>query len=204
MSVEERFARAANTRSDINEHLQTLSDLASESESVLECGVRTVVSSWAFLHGLTKNGKAQKKLMCCDLRRSVGVNELEKVCLQNNVEFAFHAGNDLTIPMAPHDLIFIDTWHIYGHLKRELALMHPYAKKYIALHDTEVDKIQGESIRCNFNIPQQVVESGYPIEEITKGLGPAVEEFLAAHPEWRIKAHYTNNNGLTVLERVSP
>jgi hypothetical protein len=202
MSVEDRYKNAAAKSSDINEHLPTLSSLASECESVLECGVRAVVSSWAFLHGLLNNSKVSKSLTCCDLQRSYMVNDLEKMCKVSGVDFNFHAGSDLSIPMKLYDLIFIDTWHIYGHLKRELDLMHPFAKKYIVMHDTEVDKIQGESIRCNFNIAKQVVESGYPEEEIRKGLGPAVEEFLAAHPEWRIKAHYTNNNGLTVLERI--
>jgi hypothetical protein len=31
-----------------------------------------------------------------------------------------------------------------------------------------------------------------------------MDEFLAQHSEWRIKERYINNNGLTVLERVSP
>jgi len=35
-----------------------------------------------------------------------------------------------------------------------------------------------------------------------KGLWPAVEEFINEHPEWKIKERFTNNNGLTILERV--
>jgi hypothetical protein len=34
------------------------------------------------------------------------------------------------------------------------------------------------------------------------GLWPAVEEFIARNKNWTIKERYTNNNGLTVLERV--
>jgi hypothetical protein len=37
-----------------------------------------------------------------------------------------------------------------------------------------------------------------------KGLWPAVEEFLAAHPEWKIEKRFTNNNGLTILARDPP
>jgi hypothetical protein len=47
-----------------------------------------------------------------------------------------------------------------------------------------------------------MLESGLSREEIERGLWPAVEEFLALHPEWKLKERYTNNNGLTVLERI--
>jgi hypothetical protein len=53
------------------------------------------------------------------------------------------------------------------------------------------------------NIEEESIESGLTEEEIRKGLWPAVEEFLVDHPEWVLKERYTNNNGLTVLERVS-
>ena len=44
-------------------------------------------------------------------------------------------------------------------------------------------------------------KSGIPVEEITKGLGPAISEFLENNPEWYIKEKFTNNNGLTVLAK---
>ena len=34
-----------------------------------------------------------------------------------------------------------------------------------------------------------------------KGLWPAVEEFLAANPEWVLVHRFTHNNGLTILSR---
>jgi hypothetical protein len=40
------------------------------------------------------------------------------------------------------------------------------------------------------------------VEEINRGVWPAIEEFLAAHPEWILKERFTNNNGLTILQRV--
>lgn len=47
----------------------------------------------------------------------------------------------------------------------------------------------------------QARESGYPAEEITRGMRPALEEFLAANPQWEVAEHFENNNGLTVLRR---
>jgi hypothetical protein len=202
VDIQQKLTTAVKTQGDINEHLIFLTNLTSECESVLECGVRTIVSSWAFVNGLTINKSVNKKLVCSDIQPSSGSNELATACKQHDIEHEFIVGNDLDLAMIPYDLIFIDTWHIYGHLKRELAKMHTYAKKYIAMHDTEVDKVHGESIRCGLNIGQQMAETGYSHEDITNGLGRAITEFLSEHPEWKIKNHFTHNNGLTVLERV--
>jgi hypothetical protein len=187
---------------DISEHLVFLSNLASECESILECGVRSIVSSWAFVNGLTINKSANKLLHCCDTQLSPGAQELATACKEQKIEHTFYAMNDLHLPMQEYDMVFIDTWHIYGHLKRELAKMAPYAKKYIVMHDTEIDKVRGESLRIHDDIAAKIRESGYTYEEVTTGLGKAIDEFLIANDEWRIKYHFKNCNGLTVLERI--
>lgn len=202
VNIEAKLTKAIATKGDINEHLIYLTKLATQCESILECGVRKIVSSWAFVNGLTKNNSRTKVLTCSDLYKSTGDAELAQACLENKIQHEFIVGNDLDIPMKSYDLIFIDTWHVYGHLKRELAKFHPYALKYIVMHDTTVDEVQGESIRTKQNVSQQVKDSGYSQEEICKGLGPAIQEFLTAHPEWKIKEQFTHNNGLTVLERI--
>jgi len=69
------------------------------------------------------------------------------------------------------------------------------------MHDTTVDEIYGETIRMSWDAAQQSKESGFPIEEINKGLWPAITDFLANNPEWFIKERFTNNNGLTILAR---
>jgi primase-polymerase (primpol)-like protein len=99
------------------------------------------------------------------------------------------------------DLTFIDTWHVYGQLKRELEKFSKITNKYIIMHDTTVDEIYGETIRIGWNAEKQSIESGFSVEEINRGLWPAIEEFLQTNPEWYIKERYTNNNGLTILAR---
>ena len=47
-----KFNMLKNVKSDINEHMNTLSFYASKVETIFETGVRGVVSSWAFLNGL--------------------------------------------------------------------------------------------------------------------------------------------------------
>ena len=87
-------------------------------------------------------------------------------------------------------------------VKRELARFAPQTKKYIILHDTTLDAELGESIRSRHNLAARSAASGIPVAEIAKGLWPAVSEFLINNPVWVLKQRYTNNNGLTILERV--
>ncbi len=199
MNIQSSFVEQCNTPSDIYEHLPTLKSYASQCTHVTECGVRGVTSSWAFAAGLV--GKPGARLVQVDLNTNQNVVTFGNVAREAGIDVTFYQQNDLTCPIESTELLFIDTWHIYGHLKRELARWHSSVSKWIIMHDTTVDEWQGETIRLGWNAAQQSAETGYPVDEINKGLWPAVAEFLAAHPEWKIEKRYTNNNGLTVLRR---
>lgn len=203
-TVNREYMVRCRTPSDINEHLSTLYEYAKECSVIVECGVRSMVSTWAFLKGLIDSReKTDKKLYCVDIQN---VPYIENVCKHVeqlvNMKFLLHDSATVNIPEETYDLLFIDTWHIYGHLKRELEFHHNKVRKYILLHDTEVDKVVGESIRCNWNIEEQMRTSGYTREDITTGLQRAIDEFLDKHSnEWELHKVYTNNNGLTILKR---
>jgi hypothetical protein len=82
---------------------------------------------------------------------------------------------------------------------------HRNVSKYIIMHDTEVDKIKGECLRVKADPVEEGLKSGIPADEVSKGLGFAIVEFLETYKEeWRVFMHYPYNNGLTVLERVAP
>jgi hypothetical protein len=85
--------------------------------------------------------------------------------------------NDVQIELPENvDLTFIDTWHIYGQLKRELEKFSKITNKYIIMHDTQVDGIiYGETIRMGMNAHQQSVQTGIPVDEITCGLQKAID-----------------------------
>jgi cephalosporin hydroxylase len=200
LTLSDKYIVRAQTPSDINEHLPTLLSYGMDCNHITECGVRSVVSSYAFAVAL-KN-KSPNKLIQVDLDWHPNLDVFKNECMREGVNVVFYKQSDLECPMEETELLFIDTWHIYGHLKRELERWNPYVSKYIIFHDTTVDEWYGESIRMGMNIEQQVRESGYPEEEIRKGLWPAIEEFLEEHPEWEIKERFTNNNGLTILKRV--
>jgi hypothetical protein len=199
-SIERQYNILRITPSDINEHLPTLYSYASKCNSVVECGVRTVVSSYAFAFALKDRSNTQLTLV--DPSKSGNVEQFLKECTDSGLDARFFEQSDLDCPLIKTDLLFIDTWHVYGQLKRELARWNSSVSKYIIMHDTTIDEWRGETLRAGWDAQKQSEQFGIPVEEITKGLWPAIAEFLQQHPEWKLKQRFTNNNGLTVLERI--
>jgi hypothetical protein len=198
--MERFYIHKCNQPSDINEHIPTLYQYTKECKHVTECGVRGICSSFAFGYGL--EGRDGTSLIQIDPASCPLQGEFTKLCESCGIRNVFYEQSDLECPIEDTELLFIDTWHVYGQLKRELARWHSHVSKYIILHDTTVDEIYGESIRLGMDINMQSKTFNMPVEEITKGLWPAVEEFLAEHSEWTLHKRYTNNNGLTILKRV--
>ena len=197
--IKSMYETLCYTPSDINEHLPTLNRYASECNIIVECGVRSVVSSYAF--ALALKNRDNTYLYQIDPERSNNVDRFQKLCLDEGIKTEFIEKSDLDCDLINCELLFIDTWHVYGQLKRELARWYSSVSKYIIMHDTTVDEWDGETVRCNLNAELQSTRYGFQIEEIKKGLWPAISEFLIEHPEWKILERYTNNNGLTILKR---
>jgi hypothetical protein len=187
---------------DIQEHLVTLQEYASQCNSVFETGVRGCVSSWAFLYGLLNNDNGVKKKLLFNDIKVCDIDELLEASKSFDIEINCIWGNNLSIHISEnYDITFIDTWHVYGQLKRELDKFSKTTNKYIIMHDTTVDAELGESIRCGCDIHQQSLELGIPVDEIRKGVWPAVEEFLENNKDWYLVNRFTNNNGLTIISR---
>lgn len=174
-SLAEWYGQVCSTPSDINEHCPTLYHLARQCRHITEMGTRTGVSTVALLFA------QPDKLICYDRARYPQLDLLGS--LAGRTQFVFQQADVLDVQIEETDLLFIDTWHVYDQLQKELRLHAGKVRKYIVLHDTTQFAEQGET-------------TGY------RGLWPAVEEFLA-QKTFRIKKRYSNNNGLTVLERIS-
>ena len=188
---------------DIMEHMNTLYTYAKECDSVFETGVRGCVSSWAFLYGLLdSNNTTHKRYFLNDVVQC-DIQELLDVSKQfDNISVNYEWKSNLILELNDnYDLTFIDTFHVYGQLKRELNKFSQITNKYIIMHDTTVDEIYGEVLRSGWNPQITSNETGLPVEELTIGLWPAVEEFLNENPNWYIKERFYNNNGLTILAR---
>jgi len=202
LALENGFCERCARPHNINEHMGVLRALASQCTHVTEAGVEGVFSSYAFATGLLNGGGTGKKLVQIDPVKSSAVDAFGELARRCGIECVFYNMSDLDSPLENTDLLFIDTWHVYGHLKRELARWHTYVARYIVLHDTTVDADVGESIRMRMNVTAQQASSGYPLQEIMSGIWKAVEEFLADRPEWTLLYRFAHNNGLTVLRRI--
>ena len=213
--LETKYIELCNNPCDINEHLPTLKEYAQECSSVFETGVRGVVSSYALLYGLVENKTTNNKLIFLNDIEQCDIAEFRRFAKANFVSVKYEWNNNLDLVFSPnetYDLTFIDTWHVYGQLKRELDKFSKITNKYIIMHDTEIDGIEGETKRSNGlynwlyvgnNLAGLVSRTGIPKHEILKGLLPAIDEFLSANTNWIMDKQYKNNNGLTILKRIA-
>ena len=219
--IEQKYKFLCKKPSDINEHLPTLYKYASECESIAELGVRGVISTWALLYGLLKNNKEKKTILLNDIV-PCNINEVLMQTQGLEIQVNYEWKNDLHLELKENvDLTFIDTWHVYGQLRRELEKFSKVTNKYIIMHDTTLDEWNGETMRKsphsmknmlgrvggydyrkNKLAMQQSRESKIPMQEIMIGLWPAIAEFLLKNKNWKLKERYTNNNGLTILEKI--
>ncbi len=207
-----KFRTMCNTASDINEHLPVLFRYAKQCNSALELGVRGCVSSWAISAGLLENKNGIRKKIFMNDSRECQIGELIDVLEPLSIDVKYEWKNDLEIEFdadEKYDMVFIDTWHVYGQIKRELEKFSSIATKFIIMHDTTIDEVDGETLReYGYNYQQAFIratelatETGIPRDEILKGMWYGIEEFLANHPEWYIKQRFFNNNGLMILAR---
>ena len=185
--IEKKYQEKCSTPGDINENLPVLKRYTRECETVVEMGVRSLVSTWAFLAG------NPKELVSIDLYHPSHYKshdpsgcELDlaiETSKEENIKFTFMQADVLSIEIPACDLLFIDTKHDYSQLKKEMEIHSGKVKKYIIFHDTESFKEKGET-------------PGDP------GIWKAIEEFLNLNEEWRLIEHLKNNNGLTVIGKI--
>jgi hypothetical protein len=181
-----------NIQSDINEHFPTMIKYGSECETITEMGVRGILSTWAWLYC------KPKKLISYDMHNPSkwggDINKVYEVANECGLNFEFRQEDVLRIEIEETDLLFIDTWHTYDQLKRELELHANKVKKYICFHDTTT------YAHINEYSSHENTWVG-PTSDI--GIWPALEEFLESNKDtWVLTERFTNNNGFTIIKRI--
>lgn len=178
MTISELFERYIVTPSDINEHLRYLHDLCIELEAttVVELGVRTGVSTAAFLAAMETTGGV---VWSADINQprvnpEIADHPLWEFCWGDDLELVDDA------PDA--DVLFVDTSHAYAHTLLELDAYAPKARRVILLHDTQLRQPAGVG-------PQP----DYPVRK-------AALEWLEANPGWSWE-EFENCNGLGIMRR---
>lgn len=206
--LESLFVNLKKEKGDINEHLETLKNIASECNTVVEFGVRWMVSIFSFATSGCKN------LLAYDINHPAGFDkykfdQLEMYCKKYRINFQFFQKDVLLLETIPEcDLLFLDTIATYFQCKCELTLFSNKVKKYIVIHDTDLYAEQDEmSVTkeewINKYNSNEIIKSIIKFENNSSGLTKAINEFLELNPEWEVFEKYTNNNGLTILKRNS-
>ncbi len=199
--LEAQYERARITPSDINEHVPVLRALAAECSSVVEMGLRSMVSSWGLLKGLSESGSPSRSYLGIDINSPPLpiLNLAKDLSEKNGISFTFVQESNANIEIEPTEMLFIDTLHLYFQLAYELEKFSPKVSKYIAMHDT------GHTDTYEDPDPYFGDRNIYPGQygANKKGMWLAILDFLESHPEWILQERKTNNYGLTILKRVN-
>lgn len=187
--------------SDINEHLPTLEYYAKQCKHITEMGVRCIVSSIPLMitnpQTLIGIDLHDPKKMCPDGDKRFKL--IEEYCKVNNIIYKFMQKNTLELEIENTDLLFIDTFHVYKQLKKELELHGNKAKKYIIFHDTTTYESNDEV--AGYEQAGIVNKEAFTELKDKTGLLPAIQEFLEQNPHWSIEKIFKNCNGLLILKR---
>lgn len=166
---------AAQTPSDIVDHVPLLRWLASTHGRVVEFGVGPGVSTAAF------RAARPGSLVSYDVKPPP--DWLPPDWLPGGHDF--RVADVLTIDPVECDLLFIDTRHVYEQLRAELERHAAGVTRTIALHDTHIPR-----------------EHWTPDQNDPEGMWRALHEWLPVNP-WEVVLDLDYCNGLTVLARTS-
>lgn len=198
--IQTQYDHVCKTPSDIRGHIPVLCKLAKECSSVIEIGMRGMVSSWGIFKGLSENPSEYRSYLGIDIAlppiKTIAL--AKKIMKECQVEFTVWVESDMDVDIPSAELLFIDSLHTYCHLTYELEKFSPKISKYIAMHDTS--EPWGDCDDSEYKGDY----SEYPafIDRTKRGLYPAVEDFLLRHPEWILHERYYNDHGFTILKRV--
>src|ERR1700748_2064190 len=185
-TILKKYQEMCIIESDINELLPHIYEIAKQCETCTEMGVRKPTSTWAFL------AAKPKMLTSYDIGRyDEEVSEVEQMCKSVGQGFKFIQANVLEIEIEETDFLFIDTFHTFTQLTKELQLHANKAKKFLGFHDTVTFGQVG----------QEWMPGTADFMNCGRGILPAIENFLNDNPEWIKYQEFDFNNGMIILKR---
>lgn len=187
-SMEAWYTADSLAKSDFNEHMATLRELADKCDHVTE------VSTWLkpALTALAAS-KAKRVVSCVPggpkptwaaVQRFRPGDAFAGVAADVRRENSTESDGFPEESLEATDLLFLDTRHNGERVLRELKWYAPKVRKYIVIHTTAE------------NTFGNVGEDGKP------GVLPAIRAFLMDNREWTVIRRDENNHGLIVMSRV--
>jgi len=175
VDFEQEYLDASIGPSDMSEHMSWISDLTSECTHTTELGVGRANSTRAFLRHNQEHHSYEIDPLPASLDYFKRAQDAGK-----NV--TLHIADTREVEIAETDLMLVDSYHSYDQVKKELELHAGKVRKYILFHDTEIFGPVGQGGE--------------------KGIWPAIEEFLADHPEWVLAEKRKNCYGMTLIKKI--
>lgn len=184
--------RTLNGTQDSDQHLLTLFSIGVQvkAKNILELGVREgTTTTPLLLAAYLNNGQLT----------SVDINPTPYICppeFKNNHKFiqsdAIEFLNNAVTNNEHYDLIFVDDWHTYKHVKQELELLSKIvtASDVILLHDLQCWSCPNYFLPVSTKFNYTEWEGGGPYK--------AVSELDSSIWEW---STIPVNNGLTILRK---
>ncbi len=153
--LERRAQEESQRPGDINEHLQRIKEIASECTIVCELGAgRGSGSLCSIAAGLLKAEVGKRRLYYCN-PDEFDIGFVVQQCCMNDIPIKIYQHNIFTLDCneikEPIEMLMIDSNHFYGQMLLELNKLGKNTKKYIVLHDVEVDRDISSCIRCGEN-----------------------------------------------------
>lgn len=172
--------RGRNSIHWMAEYMPILNGVARECSHITEFGINQVVSTWAFLHARPEKLVSVDK----DLHRNPvkhtkwtsnrWLDSAIQLAREEHIEFEVIEGDTTEIDIEPTDLLFIDTYHHYDHVKKELQRHKDKVSTYIIAHDTR----------------------------LFAGIVPALTEELIDTGEFELATECTGSAGMNIYSRI--
>src|SRR5262249_12436636 len=199
--------RAAQTPSDISDHLPTIFSeaLAVQPRLMVELGVRGGESRFALERVAQVTGAFLVSVDLDDCCAACTESPRWPFVRSDDIQFAKTFGDWCTQRhIEPRiDVLFIDTSHLYDHTVQEIDAWFPYLSDdcKVIFHDTNIKRFYRRldgTIEPGWNNDRGVIRA------IEEHLGTRLNEridFVTIVHEWLIR-HWSHCSGLTTMERV--
>tara|TARA_R110000851_G_scaffold150823_2_gene291707 strand:- start:1502 stop:2104 length:603 start_codon:yes stop_codon:yes gene_type:complete len=191
--VVQELMYSIRVNNSIKQHLNDLRDYAVGCDRIIEIGnanlcatIALILSNPKFLKTIDINDVLPEFMFRVDL--------LGKYAKKYDMEFEYVINDSIQEEPVECDLLFIDSFHHYAHLKAELNLYKDCVSRHIVLHDTHSYANRNEYFIY-------VQDGGIDYNTEKAGLSLAVDEFLKENPMWSVDRIEEKNNGMTYLKR---
>jgi len=192
MTLQSMYEAHCRAGTAMSPHLPRLRELASDSISAVEFGVKRGASSTALLLGLGEMGR----LTSYDILATADALALKSIV---GHRWTYLVEDSARAIVPPANLMFFDSLHTYDQVAAELRHVSPIAR-YLVFHDvTTFGEVgaEGETGRQSWTYVagKGSVPSGH------FGIRPAIDDFMICNPSWHIIERRVESHGLLVLGR---